>query len=160
MEQGEKIDSGEKKKKVVFAVLATNPPQNSIHPHQPTRSDESASPVPLPAPAHPHHSHTTKYEPRTSGILVHSWASRAGLEMISIAPSAPAPTNSHANPNLRVSSEEERTGRGRKASVGGPGLVERPPAVMAMMEMVSNQPGNSSKGIRVLARGEKLDPET
>lgn len=41
------------------------------------------------------------------------------------------------------------------ASVGvGPGLVERPPAVMAMMEMVS-QP---SKVVRVLARGEKLDP--
>jgi len=36
----------------------------------------------------------------------------------------------------------------------GPGLVERPPAVMAMMEMVS-QP---SKVVRVLARGEKLDP--
>ncbi|KAF8632073.1 hypothetical protein AX17_004931, partial [Amanita inopinata Kibby_2008] len=36
----------------------------------------------------------------------------------------------------------------------GTGLVERPPAVMAMMEMVS-QP---SKVVRVLARGEKLDP--
>ena len=79
--------------------------------------------------------------------------------MISIPPSAPAPTSPHAHPNHRVL-EEERTGRGRRVSVGGPGLVERPPAVKAMMEMVSNQPGNSSKGIRVLARGEKLDPET
>lgn len=160
MEQSEKVDSGEKHKKVVFAVLATNPPQNSIHPQKPARSEESTSPVPLPAPAHPHHPHTNKYEPRTSGILVHTWASRAGLEMISIPPSAPASAISQSNPNQRVSLEEERTGRGRRVSGGGPGLVERPPAVKAMMEMVSNQPGNSSKGIRVLARGEKLDPET
>jgi hypothetical protein len=34
-------------------------------------------------------------------------------------------------------------------------MVERPPAVMAMMEMVA-QP---SKVVRVLARGEKLDPD-
>ena len=39
---------------------------------------------------------------------------------------------------------------------GSPGLVERPPAVMAMMEMVA-QP---SRVVRVLARGEKLDPDT
>lgn len=37
------------------------------------------------------------------------------------------------------------------------GLVERPPAVMAMMEMVS-QPSSKGKIVRVLARGEKLDP--
>ena len=54
-------------------------------------------------------------------------------------------------------------GRGRRPSAtdyNGPsgqkvGLVERPPAVMAMMEMVA-QP---SKVVRVLARGEKLDPD-
>ncbi|KAI0820917.1 hypothetical protein BC628DRAFT_1329386 [Trametes gibbosa] len=40
------------------------------------------------------------------------------------------------------------------AGAGGTGLVERPPAVMAMMEMVA-QP---SRVVRVLARGEKLDP--
>lgn len=43
--------------------------------------------------------------------------------------------------------------RGQSPSTGG-GLVERPPAVMAMMEMVA-QP---SRVVRVLARGEKLDP--
>jgi hypothetical protein len=42
-----------------------------------------------------------------------------------------------------------------KAGGGGGGLVERPPAVMAMMEMVS-QP---QKVVRLLARGEKLDPD-
>lgn len=41
---------------------------------------------------------------------------------------------------------------------GSTGLVERPPAVMAMMEMVSSQPSNKGKVVRVLARGEKLDP--
>ncbi|KAF8970890.1 hypothetical protein BDZ97DRAFT_1901904 [Flammula alnicola] len=48
-------------------------------------------------------------------------------------------------------------GRRTSASDHGPrsGLVERPPAVMAMMEMIS-QP---SKVVRVLARGEKLDPD-
>jgi len=36
-------------------------------------------------------------------------------------------------------------------------LVERPPAVMAMMEMVA-QPTKTP--IRLLARGEKLDPDS
>ena len=38
----------------------------------------------------------------------------------------------------------------------GKGLVERPPAVKAMMDVVS-QP---SRVVRVLARGEKLEPDT
>ncbi|KAL4244704.1 hypothetical protein ABKN59_010350 [Abortiporus biennis] len=46
-----------------------------------------------------------------------------------------------------------RNDRGTTPPSGG--LVERPPAVMAMMEMVS-QP---SRVVRVLARGEKLDPD-
>ena len=45
-------------------------------------------------------------------------------------------------------------GQGQGQQGQGQGLVERPPAVMAMMEMVS-QP---SRVVRVLARGEKLDP--
>ncbi|KAI0074881.1 hypothetical protein K474DRAFT_1664876 [Panus rudis PR-1116 ss-1] len=74
----------------------------------------------------------------------------------------------------RRSPEDERTrrpltpsGRGRRNShmrnfeqrggtpPSGGGLVERPPAVMAMMEAVS-QP---SRVVRVLARGEKLEPD-
>jgi len=38
----------------------------------------------------------------------------------------------------------------------GKGLVERPPAVKAMMDMVSRQ----TRVVRVLARGEKLEPDT
>ncbi|KAH9946747.1 hypothetical protein B0H21DRAFT_808516 [Amylocystis lapponica] len=55
-----------------------------------------------------------------------------------------------------------RAGNERAAPISGArpgsssGLVERPPAVMAMMEMVS-QP---SRVVRVLARGEKLDPDS
>ena len=37
---------------------------------------------------------------------------------------------------------------------GGGGMVERPPAVKAMMDVIA-QP---SRVVRVLARGEKLDP--
>ncbi|KAF8626621.1 hypothetical protein AX15_004780 [Amanita polypyramis BW_CC] len=48
------------------------------------------------------------------------------------------------------------TGQGQEAPAGSTGLVERPPAVMAMMEMIS-QP-NKGRVVRVLARGEKLDP--
>ncbi|KAH9850447.1 hypothetical protein C2E23DRAFT_930021 [Lenzites betulinus] len=77
-----------------------------------------------------------------------------------------------ANPKTR--GQGGQPGRGRRNSRGGAsgvgagarpppssvpagagtGLVERPPAVMAMMEMVA-QP---SRVVRVLARGEKLDP--
>ena len=66
----------------------------------------------------------------------------------------------HSNTGRRKPSVSSTGGGGDNASSGaanagvGPGLVERPPAVMAMMEMVS-QP---SKVVRVLARGEKLDP--
>jgi hypothetical protein len=47
-------------------------------------------------------------------------------------------------------------GPGIKGNGNGGSMVERPPAVMAMMEMVS-QP---QKVVRLLARGEKLDPDT
>jgi hypothetical protein len=46
-----------------------------------------------------------------------------------------------------------RGGRGGGGGGGG-GMVERPPAVKAMMDVIS-QP---SRVVRVLARGEKLDP--
>ena len=46
--------------------------------------------------------------------------------------------------------------RGRKGSTASSSMVERPPAVMAMMEMVA-QP---TKTVRLLARGEKLDPDS
>lgn len=134
----------------------------------------SASPVPLPAPQ------LNKFEPRSAGSLVLQWATKAGLPVLEISPS---PT--HGSPGLggakeggrrsadygRRSPEDDRAGkipanfgRGRRNSqhsqnkdsrnASSGGLVERPPAVMAMMEAVS-QP---SRVVRVLARGEKLDP--
>lgn len=158
--------------KVVLAVLASTP-QISDQTHQSKRSDGPAdisSPVPLPAP----NPHGNKYEPRTAGTLVQQWGARAGISMTEIQPSAPAPVvmQQQAVSYPRVATEEERpkrqNGRGRRNSHASPGpggvsgaghssgLVERPPAVMAMMEMIA-QP---SKVVRVLARGEKLDPDT
>jgi len=159
--------------KVVLAVLASTS-QTSAYVHEAKRSDggvsDISSPVPLPAP------NPNKHEPRTTGLLVHQWAARADINMIEVQHSAPNPATlpqQQVVSNRRASSEEERPkrqgGRGRRnsqhvpsgpgavagASAGRSGLVERPPAVMAMMEMVA-QP---SKVVRVLARGEKLDPD-
>lgn len=124
----------------------------------------SASPVPLPAPQ------PNKHEPRVTGTLVAQWASRVGLDVMDIAPTPlQAPPNKDAFGGRRSAEQGRRSpeeafrgGRGRRNShqrgdgrgpAQGGGLVERPPAVMAMMEMVS-QP---SRVVRVLARGEKLD---
>ncbi|KAF7971855.1 hypothetical protein HWV62_19796 [Athelia sp. TMB] len=157
------------KPKVVLAVLASSPTHPSVQAHLQKRSDGSdASPVPLPAPS----ININKHEPRTAGTLVYQWATRADIPLIEVDPSAPIPP--HQQPAIsprspaRVISEDERpkrlNARGRKnsnipqnAGSGGAGLVERPPAVMAMMEMVA-QPG-PGKVVRLLARGEKLDPD-
>jgi hypothetical protein len=91
------------------------------------------------------------------GTLVAYWARRARLAILDVPPSA--------GPDGRVSPEERRPahhhhhhrGRGdhhHPAKGNGGGMVERPPAVKAMMDVIS-QP---SKVVRVLARGEKLDP--
>jgi len=84
------------------------------------------------------------------------------VELFEVQPTADEPVNG------RRSDEEDGGVRAKKHHLvrpnrgrGGyhanvPMLVERPPAVMAMMEMVA-QP---SKVVRVLARGEKLDPDT
>ncbi|KAK0201176.1 hypothetical protein DFS33DRAFT_1387114 [Desarmillaria ectypa] len=149
--------------KVIVAVCTTS---QSLSPQlvpvtlseSPTES--ALTPVPLPAPTQHNYS---KHEPRCSGSLVAHWAARAGLEVIDVkSTAAPAPSG-----NARSSSEEERPKRiavnkGRRGPANGGvidsskgGLVERSPAVLAMMEMVS-QP---SKVVRVLARGEKLEPD-
>ena len=136
-------------------------------------SATSASPVPLPA------QQPNKFEPRSSGTLVAQWANKANIEILEVTPS---PNYGPAAPGGgkdgvrrsgdygRKSPDDERNGRGPSGGGRGrrnpqhPGkdgrgaasssLVERPPAVMAMMEAVS-QP---SRVVRVLARGEKLDP--
>lgn len=142
--------------KVVLAVLASslNLSPQTVPLKLADGSESPLTPVPLPAPVLPA-SH--KHEPRSAGVLVSQWAAKAGITVLPIEPTLPG----------RGAEDDDRPkrphGRGRRPSAtdyNGPsgqkvGLVERPPAVMAMMEMVA-QP---SKVVRVLARGEKLDPD-
>lgn len=153
-------DAIQSRLRVVLAVCSSSPSLSPQTGHIKLH-DAIESPVPLPAPVP---ILVNKHEPRSSGTLVAYWAARAGMEIFDVKPSPPA------NVNGRSSEEEERprrsyanSSRGRRPpqatgavdSSGKGGLVERPPAVMAMMEMVA-QP---SKVVRVLARGEKLDPD-
>ena len=140
--------------RVALAALAHQPPQpSSVEGDDlaPTPA-QAASPVPLPVP---HHGQQHRHEPRVTGSLVAYWARRARLAVIEVLPSAGS--------DDRVSSEDRRPShnshnhhhhRGRGGGRGGGGMVERPPAVKAMMDVVA-QP---CRVVRVLARGEKLDP--
>ncbi|KAI0739868.1 hypothetical protein C8Q80DRAFT_200443 [Daedaleopsis nitida] len=162
------------KPRVILAVLS-HAPDAQLESANP--ASISASPVPLPAPQ------PNRYENRLSSALVATWATKAGVEVLEVT-SAPPQTHSGSNSTDtaikgrrsgdggRRSGEEERvkrgiqTARGRRNSRGAPpltrpppmatgtGLVERPQAVMTMMEMIT-QP---NRVVRVLARGEKLDP--
>lgn len=150
-----------KKLKVALAVLS-----NSHHlcPSNYTlklvdSNDNSMAPVPLPAPSIPH---ANRFEMRSSGVLVAKWAERAGINILSVEPTLPgrgaASGNDEDERLKRVHSHHGSKGR-RAPNTDHPQpskacLVERPPAVMAMMEAVS-QP---RRVVRVLARGEKLDP--
>jgi len=135
--------------KVALAVLSSLPPSS---PQWGSVSLSTESPVPLPAPTVVH---TNRHEPRSTGILVSTWASKAGITLLDI--EASLPDRGGGGGGGEEDERSKRT-RGRRPSAGEhvtkPSLVERPPAVQAMMEMVS-QP---TKVIRVLARGEKLDP--
>ncbi|KAH8113105.1 hypothetical protein DFH11DRAFT_1511060 [Phellopilus nigrolimitatus] len=139
----------------------------------------STSPVPLPAPQ------PSKYEQRCAGGLVAQWAKEAGIPVLDYkaTPLPPPPSARH----VRTPSDEEwRTGPPKtatthaprqkfaslrikgpsspvnektKTNVYGPGrgggaMVERPAATMAMNASMMQL----SKPIRVLARGEKLEP--
>ncbi|KAG1745036.1 uncharacterized protein EDB91DRAFT_1236452 [Suillus paluster] len=156
----ETLASTSDKLKVVLAVLSS-----SAAPAQVGRTEttpEVSSPVPLPAPS----PHTHKYEPRSAGLLIGHWATRAGITILDVEPST-APLSLPSSNHPRNVDEEDRgkrtAGRGTRNShtapgaptARGTGLVERPPAVMQMMEVIS-QP---SKVVRVLARGEKLEPD-
>ncbi|KAJ3738445.1 hypothetical protein DFH05DRAFT_1553189 [Lentinula detonsa] len=165
------------KPKVVLAVCtaAMGSPLNSIMklPDADANMTALLTPVPLPAPAH--HAHSNKHEPRTMGSHVSHWAVKAGITIMDVKP-APPPSQSTPKSNgsigysghPRSSSEEDRPKRiisnkgGRRPPTTESdklkgGLVERSPAVLAMMEMVQRP---DSKAVRVLARGEKLDPDT
>lgn len=138
------------KKKMAFAVIA-NPPQQSPPSHTSKLDSADFNPVPLPPPI------TSKHEPRSSGSLVSAWACRASVPVLEIKPTPfPASQSDEEAPNgaRRVSGKRKASSPGKFTNP--PGLVERPPAVKAMMEKVS-QP---RAVVRVLARGEKLDPDT
>ena len=149
-----------KNPKVVLAVLSAASAQAQVDRAVPDSNAELSSPVPLPAPS----PHLHRYEPRSAGILIGHWAARAGIPTLELEPT-PVPSASPAQHRGAEDDEKGKRppGRGRINShtgngpppTRGTGLVERPPAVMQMMEVVA-QP---SKVVRVLARGEKLDPD-
>ena len=141
--------------RVVLATLSQSPPQaGQAQPQQ----GAGISPVPLPLSAP-----QNRHEPRASGALVGYWARRARLSVLEVPAGgggAGAPDSvggRTVSPEGRWSANHghghHRGGRGGGRGGGG-GMVERPPAVKAMMDVVS-QP---SRVVRVLARGEKLDP--
>ena len=134
--------------KIKLAVLGSAP---TISPQTTTRGldhDVTLNPVPLPAP-NPHHN---KHEPRSAGALVSSWATRAGVQLLEVEPTLPGRGGDDDDRSKRV----VHHGRARGLSGDKTSLVERPPAVKVMMEMVA-QP---TRTVRLLARGEKLDPDT
>ncbi|PPQ94909.1 hypothetical protein CVT25_004395 [Psilocybe cyanescens] len=143
--------------KVVLAILSSPPnmsPQ-SVPMSIATSAETPLTPVPLPAPTIPH---ANRYEARSTGSLVASWAAKASISLLEVDPALPG-RGGDDDDRGHGQKRSQGPSRGRRASTSehGPksGLVERPPAVMAMMEMIS-QP---SKVVRVLARGEKLDPD-
>lgn len=133
----------------------------------------TASPVPLPAPQ------ASKYEQRCAGTLVAQWAKHSGIPVLECK-ATPLPQPAGVRHARSPSDEEWRTSPprsnpsprpkfasvrakgpgpylGDKPNVYGPGrgggaLVERPAATMAMNASMMQKP------IRVLARGEKLEP--
>jgi hypothetical protein len=138
--------------RVVLATLSQSPTQA-----QPQQGGAGISPVPLPLSAPSQNRH----EPRASGTLVTHWARRARLTVLEVSPgmgAADSVGGRAVSPEGRWAANHHhghghhRGGRG--GGGGGGGMVERPPAVKAMMDVIA-QP---SRVVRVLARGEKLDP--
>lgn len=151
--------------KVILAV-AVPPAQAPAPAVVPVSQEASMAPVPLPAPV------LSKYEPRTAGTLVAQWAARAGVEVLQVKPTPPGARSSYEDEERSITPNADREGprfvkrphshsnphrprRNTPPSASG-GLVERPAAVMTMMEMVA-QP---TRVVRVLARGEKLEPDS
>jgi hypothetical protein len=135
--------------KVVLAVLSSLPTSS---PQSGPITLSAESPVPLPAP---NTSHVTRHEPRSTGSLVTTWASKAGIPVLDIEPALP---DRGGGGGGGEDDDRARRTKGKRPTSGEhtakSSLVERPPAIKTLMDMVS-QP---TKVIRVLARGEKLDP--
>lgn len=144
-------------------------------PENPTVVPTLVSPIPLPAPQ------ASKYEQRCAGALVAEWAKRADVPVFECKatplPQPPgarharvpsdeewrtSPPRNLSSPRPKFASVKARGGGpfvGEKSNVYGPGrgggaLVERPAATMVMNANMMHL----SKPIRVLARGEKLEP--
>ncbi|PPR06267.1 hypothetical protein CVT24_000886 [Panaeolus cyanescens] len=145
---GNQAKNSPSKFNVVLAVVPkppTSPQSVALKLADMSIANESTTPLnPVPLPA-PNISHSSKHEHRSSGTLVASWAARAGVNILEVEPALPNRGEDEDRP--KRAQPRRPSGSGRAA------LVERPPAVMAMMEMIS-QP---STVVRVLARGEKLD---
>ena len=86
--------------KVVLAVLTSFPASPSM---SGPISQSAESPVPLPAPIL---SQATRHEPRSTGSLVTTWASKAGIPILDIEP---------AFPDRRGGGEEDDRARRTKA---------------------------------------------
>ncbi|KDQ22604.1 hypothetical protein PLEOSDRAFT_1114632 [Pleurotus ostreatus PC15] len=162
--------------KIALAVITTAPHLSPTSPAGKLPDGATLAPVPIPL------AQASKHELRVAGSLVAYWGQRSGLDVLEVKSedaSEDEPRHGNRNsasPNIFVGGGGFRGGpgpkrgagngptRGRRMSLGrdrdggdnGGGLVERPPAVKAMMEMVA-QP--NSKVVRVLARGEKLEPD-
>lgn len=135
--------------KVVLAVVATG---TAMHPGPGSSLDTSTI-------------HPGRFE-RADGSLVRIWAQYAGVEVLDVDPTV-APSTPHLPPHHTPTSSERRRshphGQERRVlreskdsgaereSERRPSLVEKPIA----MAIVNEQP---VKVLRVLARGEKLDP--
>lgn len=154
---GNKVESRNANLKLVFAVIAQSSEPVTLAP----KNASVESPVPLPTP------HVNKFEPRTTGTLVAYWAARAGLNVLGVQPLQEDTHNNRkheepaGSPRHRKMVPHQTNGKNRNGGAppvlrSGKGLVERPPAVKAMMDIVS-QP---TRVVRVLARGEKLEPDT
>ena len=149
-------DNDPKPHKVVLAVLSSAPnlsPQSiSLKLADMTVGFEpSLAPVPLPAPTVPH---TSKHEVRSLGGLVTSWGTKAKIQLLEVDPALPG-RDEDDRPKRSHPCHGSNRNRGGDHAIAKSGLVERPPAVMAMMGMIS-QP---NRVVRVLARGEKLDAD-
>ena len=118
-------------------------------------SEPPLAPVPLPAPTVPH---AIKHEVRSVGALVTSWGTKAKIQLLGVEPALPGRDEDDRSKRSHPSHGSNRNRRSSGSDhhpVAKSGLVERPPAVMAMMGMIS-QP---NRVVRVLARGEKLDAD-
>ncbi len=117
--------------KVVLAILSVAP---SMSPQAMSMkladgADTPLTPVPLPAPTA---AHGNRYEQRSTGTIVSSWAAKAGIERLEVDPALPGRgSGEHADDDRAKRNAHAQSSRGRRPSSSEhgarSGLVERPP---------------------------------